>query len=163
FFEIFPGRGRWASSALSRAELGGVSGRRLIERNSISSGTPGRTRGPRVASPGGRAGTAMTDPTPSAPAPPEPTLPAGDPAGRLRRLWDEGRARDVDAFLAQAGPLAPGQAAAVLRVDQRGRWQAGDPVPAEDYLRRHPSVAVDPDAAADLIYNEYLLREARGD
>jgi tetratricopeptide (TPR) repeat protein len=69
----------------------------------------------------------------------------------------------VDAFLAQAGPLAPAQVAAVLRADQRGRWRAGDPVPAEDYLRRHPAVAADPDGAADLIYNEFLLREARGE
>jgi tetratricopeptide (TPR) repeat protein/tRNA A-37 threonylcarbamoyl transferase component Bud32 len=105
----------------------------------------------------------MTDATRFPPAPPEPTLPAGDPAERLRRLWDEGRPPDVDAFLAQAGPLAPAQLAAVLRADQRGHWQAGDPVPAEDYLRRHPAVAADPDAAADLIYNEFLLREGRGE
>jgi hypothetical protein len=80
----------------------------------------------------------VSDHTPAPPAPPEPTLRVEDPAERLQRLWDEGRPPDVDAFLAQAGPLSPAQAAVVLRVDQRGRWRAGEPVPAEAYLRRHP-------------------------
>jgi hypothetical protein len=105
----------------------------------------------------------MTGTTPFPPAPPEPARPAEDPAERLRRLWDEGRPPDVDAFLAQVGPLPPAQVAAVLRADQRGRWQAGAPVPAEDYLERYPAAAADPDGAADLIYNEFLLREARGE
>jgi serine/threonine-protein kinase len=51
----------------------------------------------------------------------------------------------------------------VLRVDQRRRWQAGERVPAEDYLRRHPALAADPDAALDLIFHEFLLREERGE
>src|SRR5581483_5872944 len=105
----------------------------------------------------------MTDTTRFPPAPPEPTRPAEDPAERLRRLWDEGRPPDVNAFLAQAGPLAPAQLAAVLRADQRGRWRAGDAVRAEDYLQRYPAVAADPEGTADLIYNEFLLREAAGD
>jgi WD40 repeat protein/tRNA A-37 threonylcarbamoyl transferase component Bud32 len=105
----------------------------------------------------------MADSTPSPPTSPGPTLPTGDPAERLRRLWDEGRPPEVGAFLAQAGPLPPQQVAAVLRADQRGRWRADDPVQAEDYLERHPAVAADPDGAVDLIYNEFLLREARGE
>jgi hypothetical protein len=68
----------------------------------------------------------------------------------------------VDAFLAQAGPLSPAQAAVVLRVDQRRRWRAGEPVPAEAYLERHPAVAADPELAVDLIFNEVLLREGLG-
>jgi WD40 repeat protein len=67
------------------------------------------------------------------------------------------------AFLAEAGPLPPAEVAAVLRVDQRQRWQAGERVPSEDYLRRYPAVAADPESALDLIYGEFLLREGLGE
>jgi hypothetical protein len=50
----------------------------------------------------------------------------------------------------------------VLRVDQRSRWRAGDLLPAEDYLRRHPAVAAEAELAVDLVFNEYLLREGLG-
>ncbi len=88
--------------------------------------------------------------------------PTGDgPGSRYARLWESGRP-DLDAFLAEAGPLSPDDLAAVLRADQRGRWEAGERVPAEDYLRRLPG---EPDAevAVDLIFQEYLLRERRGE
>ncbi len=49
----------------------------------------------------------MTDATPGPPSSAGPTLPVGDPAERLQRLWDEGRAPEVEAFLAQVGPLSP--------------------------------------------------------
>jgi WD40 repeat protein/serine/threonine protein kinase len=89
-------------------------------------------------------------------------VPAGtdaDAAERLRRLWRQGQRPEVGAFLAEAGALPPGEVAAVLRADQRERWQAGERVPAEDYLRRHPAVAASAEAALDLIYGEFLLRE----
>jgi serine/threonine-protein kinase len=105
----------------------------------------------------------MADTTPFPPAGPEPTLPAEDPAERLRRLWDEGWPPDVETFLARAGPLAPDQLAAVLRVDQRARWRAGERVPAEDYLRRFPAVLESDEAALDLVFNEFLLREEQRD
>ena len=43
--------------------------------------------------------------------------PAGneDPADRLQHLWRQGMRPEVDAFLAQAGVLAPAQVAALLR------------------------------------------------
>jgi tetratricopeptide (TPR) repeat protein len=105
----------------------------------------------------------MPDSTPHLPAPPEPDRIAVDPVAELRRLWNEGQFPDVDAFLGQAGPHPTDQVAAVLRADQRQRWRAGDPVPAEHYLERHPPVAADPEHAVDLIFNEFLLREARGE
>jgi hypothetical protein len=104
----------------------------------------------------------MTNSAPFPPTAPEPTPPAKDPAERLQRLWDLGPPPRMDAFLAEVGPLPPPQIALLLRVDQRGRWRAGDPVPAEDYLRRHPAVAADPELAIDLIFHEYLLREGLG-
>jgi hypothetical protein len=96
---------------------------------------------------------------------PPPTLAAGPPdaAERLLRLWQAGQRPDVTAFLAQAGPLAPAQLAAVLRVDQRQRWLAGERVPAEVYLQRHPELADDAEAALDVVFHEYLLRERLGE
>src|SRR5688572_25131697 len=87
----------------------------------------------------------------------------GDPVEAFQRRWSEGRCPDVDAFLAEAGPLPPAQVAAVLRADQRHRWQIGQRVPAEDYLARHPPAATDPEAAVDLIFNEFRLREQAGE
>src|SRR5262245_29802618 len=91
------------------------------------------------------------------------SMPGEHAAARLRQLWVEGRRPDVHAFLAEAGPLAVDELAAVLRVDQRQRWQVGERVPAEDYLRRYPDLVRSPEAAVDLIYAEFLLREQRGE
>src|SRR5262249_61549352 len=49
------------------------------------------------------------------------------------------------------------------RRDQSLGWRKGEPLRAEDYLRRHPELAGDADAALDLIYHEVLLRERRGE
>src|SRR5262245_41280457 len=92
---------------------------------------------------------------------PRSTASAEDAAGRLGRLWRQGQRPDLGAFLAQAGPLAPNQLAAALRLDQRLRWQSGERVPAEDYLRRHPALAGE--AALEVVYGEYLLREELGE
>jgi serine/threonine-protein kinase len=86
-----------------------------------------------------------------------------DPAEQLRQLWCQGQRPDVEAFLAQAGPLSPDEVATVLRVDQRQRWQAGERVPAETYLKRHPEVRAEPDPAIDLVFNEFLLRDRQGE
>jgi predicted Ser/Thr protein kinase len=92
------------------------------------------------------------------------TTAAGEePSVQLGRLWCQGLRPDVDAFLARAGPLPAGQAAAVLRVDQFQRWQAGERVPAESYLRRHPALRAEAEAAVDLVYAEFLLREQLGE
>ncbi len=95
---------------------------------------------------------------------PEPTQAApGHAAERLWRLWRDGGRSDVDAFLVAAGPLDAAEAAAVLRLDQRERWHTGERVPAEDYFRRHPWLRDRPEAAVDLIYGEFLLREREGE
>ncbi len=86
----------------------------------------------------------------------------GDLAGELLRRWAEGDAPDVDAFLARAGALPPSVLAAVLRVDQRQRWQFGQRLPAEEYFARYPALSADPEAALDLIFNEFRLRERGG-
>jgi WD40 repeat protein len=60
-------------------------------------------------------------------------------------------------------PRSPGEVAAALRLDQRRRWEAGERVSAEEYLRRHPAVAACAEAAVDLVYGEFLLRERLGE
>jgi WD40 repeat protein len=50
-----------------------------------------------------------------------------------------------------------------LRGDQRRRWQDGDRVAAETYLRENPTLLAAADGALELIYNEVLLREERGE
>src|SRR5438270_5366493 len=82
-----------------------------------------------------------------------------NPADRRGKLWAAGTRPGLEAFVAEAGPLGCRELAAVLRADQAERWAAGAPVPAEEYLRRFPAAAADPEAAFDLIHQEYLLRE----
>jgi tetratricopeptide (TPR) repeat protein/tRNA A-37 threonylcarbamoyl transferase component Bud32 len=87
----------------------------------------------------------------------------GDAAHRLWRLWQEGQQPDLAGFLAGVGPLAPLDLVAVLRVDQRQRWLAGQRVPAEHYLEAFPAAAADEEAALDLVYAELLLRQQQGE
>ena len=82
---------------------------------------------------------------------------------RLCRLWQQGHRPELKAFLDQAGDLTPGQLAAVLRVDQHYRWLGGERVLAEAYLQRCPAVRADGEGALELIYAEFVCREARGE
>jgi serine/threonine protein kinase/tetratricopeptide (TPR) repeat protein len=50
-----------------------------------------------------------------------------------------------------------------LCLDQQKCWQRGERVVVEDYLDREPTLANNPEAALDLIYNEILLREKHGE
>jgi serine/threonine-protein kinase len=99
------------------------------------------------------------------PEPPFATWPqrSGALVRALEQLWKQGRQPDPVAFLDTAGPCRPAEAAAVLAHDQWQRWHAGQRVPAEDYLRRCPAVAADPDAAVEIIYGEFLVRQDLGE
>jgi len=88
---------------------------------------------------------------------------SSDPAKVYEQHWSQGRQPGLDDFLEQAGPLSPASLAAVLRVDQCHRWQAGEDVRAEIYLQRYPKILAEPDHAIDLIFNELLIRERLGD
>jgi tetratricopeptide (TPR) repeat protein len=96
-----------------------------------------------------------------------PTRP-GSPAEPdliLDDLWVRGERPDVRSFLAplQAEGLGLDDLLAVLRVDQRRRWLAGDRVAVPIYLRDFPALAGDPEAAFELVYNEILIREELGE
>jgi tRNA A-37 threonylcarbamoyl transferase component Bud32 len=84
-------------------------------------------------------------------------------AERWLELWRAGQAGDVRAFLAAAGPLPVEEVLAVLLVEQRQRWQSGQRLPVETYFAWFPVLADDAEAALDLIYGEFLLREQRGE
>jgi serine/threonine-protein kinase len=103
----------------------------------------------------------MSEPTPI----PTSAIPAAtpSPAEELSRLWQQGQRPDVRAFLAGVDALRPQQLAAVLLVDLRQRWQHGERVGADDHLRAYPALRADPEAALDLIYGEYLLRQEHGE
>src|SRR5438105_824340 len=49
-----------------------------------------------------------------------------------------------------------------LRLEQRERWQRGERVPVETYLRDHDELQANPDGLLDLIYNEIVLYEETG-
>jgi hypothetical protein len=67
------------------------------------------------------------------------------------------RAADAAGVSSLAGVVS------VLAVDQRQRWQRGERVPAEAYLQLYPDLEADAERALELIYGEFLLREALGE
>jgi predicted ATPase len=77
--------------------------------------------------------------------------------------WRQGEHPDARAFLARFHLLAPTRLAAALRVDQRERWAIGQRVPAADYLRDFPALRDDPEAAIEVIFGEFVLRDRLGE
>jgi len=50
-----------------------------------------------------------------------------------------------------------------LREEMAAAWARNEPLPAEELLARHPELWNEPEAAADLIYEEICLREEHGE
>ena len=103
----------------------------------------------------------MNDLTSTAPIPVKQSDDLVDPAEQLCRLWKDGKRPELDDFLSRVGPLKPEQLVEVLHVDQRERWQAGEPIPAETYLQKFPAVGENVETALDLIYSEFRFRDQR--
>jgi hypothetical protein len=82
---------------------------------------------------------------------------------QLSQMWGRGQRPDVHQLVAAAGDLPPSELAAILAVDQRERWRAGERVAAEAYLRAYPALQADAEAALELVYAEVLLREELGE
>jgi serine/threonine protein kinase len=57
---------------------------------------------------------------------------------------------------------SPAQLVRQLRDEQARCWRQGQPVAVETYLQRFPTLANDPDAILDLIYNEFSQRVLLG-
>jgi eukaryotic-like serine/threonine-protein kinase len=85
------------------------------------------------------------------------------PEARLWDLWRQGLRPDVQVFLHEIGAVTLSQLAAVLRIDQRERWWLGQRIRAMAYLNDHQDLRAEPEAALELIYGEFLLREELGE
>src|SRR5439155_26005079 len=57
----------------------------------------------------------------------------------------------------------PGRVVQRFVLDQRGRCERGEAFLVETYLEQQPCLASDPEAVLDLLYNEMMLREGRGE
>src|SRR5260370_936230 len=84
---------------------------------------------------------------------------ARSPVQEFESLWGKGQVPNVREFLQKTADLTPQQIVEVLCIDQWQRWQQGDRIPAETYLEMHPLLGSHPEAAFDLVYGEFLLRQ----
>ncbi|MFO0843101.1 MAG: serine/threonine-protein kinase [Gemmataceae bacterium] len=79
------------------------------------------------------------------------------------QLWRQGKRPDLVAFLAARAGLDSTAVAAVVAIDQYERWMAGDRAPADWYLTLLPDDPSRDQAACDVVYGEFLLREQLGE
>ncbi|MFQ3594405.1 MAG: serine/threonine-protein kinase, partial [Gemmataceae bacterium] len=84
------------------------------------------------------------------------------PEQRLWQLWRSGQPPALRDFLAQYPEASTAQIAAAIGVDQYERWQRGERPLAEEYLQLLPPGPDQAQAACDIIYGEFLLREQLG-
>jgi serine/threonine protein kinase len=94
------------------------------------------------------------------------TVPPEEDQSPVRPTWERWRQQgcpDFDHFACAGGPLSPDQALALLRYDQHQRWQAGERLPAEEYLGRYRLLGEDADAGLLLVYSEFALRRQMGE
>jgi serine/threonine-protein kinase len=82
---------------------------------------------------------------------------------RFSLRWTQGGPPDLRQFLSEAGELSPADLAAILRLDLQKRWQAGERVPAEDYLRGDLVGTSNAEVAVDVIYQEFVVRGELGE
>jgi serine/threonine protein kinase len=81
----------------------------------------------------------------------------------LWQCWRRGQRVEVSEFLAGFPELDTTDLVAVLLIDQSERWQLGERIPAENYLRRFRVLESDSEAVVEMAYGEFLLREGRGE
>jgi serine/threonine protein kinase/WD40 repeat protein len=90
--------------------------------------------------------------------------PTSDSAlARLQRAWQEGDEPDLETFVAGLGDISPRDLAALIEADFTARWSRDDRRKPEEYFRRFPDVASDPELAVDCIYAEYFARAQSGE
>ena len=96
--------------------------------------------------------------------PPDAQSSYSDQAGQeLWQRWRQGQGPTLQEVLAHAGELTASQLAAALAADQHENWQQGKRTLAEVYLQQYPMVSSDEEAACDLVYGEFLLRQELGE
>jgi hypothetical protein len=104
----------------------------------------------------------MAERTPHEPPSTLTQTPLAGPAQQLWELWRQGQQPKVEEFLTRRDPVGRTQLLAVLRVDQRERWQRGEQILVEAYFEQYPNLLDHEEAALDLIFGEVLLREEQG-
>src|ERR1700677_491079 len=65
--------------------------------------------------------------------------------------------------LARGDQISEDDLIELLCSDQVNRWRAGERIPAEAYLALHPTLGGGGEAAFELVYGEYLVREVLGE
>src|SRR5262249_36863604 len=87
--------------------------------------------------------------------------PGAGPGGRAVSQTD---GADSTSGPTPAGPAEPKRPLlGLLLADQRQRWRGGDPGPGGAYPEGHPELGADTAVILDLIYQEILLRQERGE
>jgi serine/threonine protein kinase len=82
---------------------------------------------------------------------------------RLQAEWQRGRP-DLGALWGEQGPgESIGVLAALVKADLGQRFARGERPEAAEYLERFPALRGDSDRVLSLVYEEYCLREERGD
>jgi tetratricopeptide (TPR) repeat protein len=88
---------------------------------------------------------------------------AGQAAEQLWQRWRQKQGPTLQEVLAHAGELTAAQLALALGAEQHQNWQEGKRTPAEAYLQQYPVLSADEEAACDLVYGEFLLRQELGE
>src|SRR5260370_359975 len=84
---------------------------------------------------------------------------AGQAAEQLWQRWRQKQGPTLQEVLAHAGELTAAQLALALGAEQHQHWQEGKRTAAEEYLQQYPILSTDDEAACDLVYGEFLLRQ----
>ena len=84
--------------------------------------------------------------------------PIGSDDPKRRRPFPDPRER-----LANGDPIDKTELIELLCSDQVDRWLSGERIPAEAYLSLDPTLQRNGEAAFELIYGEYLIRESLGE
>ena len=74
-----------------------------------------------------------------------------------------GRGIDIRSRLALCPGASEAQLVDWLCSDQIRRWRSGQRIPAEAYLSLHPALQPGGEAAFEVVYNEFMLRESMGE
>jgi len=85
------------------------------------------------------------------------------PAELYQQLWTHGDPPSLDQFLASTNNATAADICAILCLDLRENWRRKERIAAEAYLAKCPQVAGDTELALDVIFTEYLVREAFGE
>jgi serine/threonine-protein kinase len=79
------------------------------------------------------------------------------------KRWRGGQGSSLTEALSQADALTAKPLVVLLTAAQFERWKSGDRVSAETFFERYPVLLSDHEAACDLVYGEYLVRELLGE